>query len=42
MITPAVALFGTFALIGVAGCIIISTKKGRDWLDRVLKKGFPK
>ena len=37
MIKPAVATFGTFALIGIIGCILISTKKGRDWIDRVLK-----
>lgn len=37
MITPGIATFGTFALIGIIGCIIISTKKGRDWLDRHLK-----
>jgi hypothetical protein len=37
MITPAVAFFGTFALIGVVGCFIISTQKGRDWLNKILK-----
>lgn len=34
MITPAVAVFGTFAIIGIIGCIIISTKRGRDWLKK--------
>lgn len=37
MITPAVAVFMTFFFVGLIGCIIISTKKGRDWLDRILK-----
>lgn len=41
-ITPGLAVMSFLALIGIIGVSIISTKKGRDWLDRVLKKGFPK
>lgn len=40
MITPAVAVFGTFALFGLIGIIIISTKRGRDWLDKINEKKF--
>lgn len=34
MITPAVATFGTFLLVGLIGLIIISTKRGRNWLKK--------
>lgn len=36
-IDPALGVFGSLALIGLIGVIILSTKKGRDWVDRVLK-----
>lgn len=37
IIDPAAGVFGGLALIGLIGVIIISTQKGRDWVDRVLK-----
>jgi hypothetical protein len=41
MITPAVAVFGTFFLIGLIGLIkIISTQDGRDFLHRLFKVFF--
>ncbi len=37
MITPGLAAFGTIALFGTIGFIMVNTKKGRRWIKQFFK-----